>query len=55
MFKKFLIGLRNLFTGASIENELEEYIISKHPTDASDVERLERQFWAKKARNAGYY
>lgn len=35
-----LMGLRTLFRSPSLGETLEQYILSKHPKDSSDIDRL---------------
>lgn len=54
MFAKFWKAIKDFFSGAHTDRELERYISSKNPQSASEVEQLEREFWDKKIRKSGY-
>lgn len=55
MFERFLSALKKFFTGSYIDEELDNYIISHNPTDAGQVEELERKFWESKIHSSSYY
>lgn len=45
MFNMIIDVIKKMFSGSSFSDELESYIVSRHPQNASDVERLERDFY----------
>jgi hypothetical protein len=45
-----LMGLRSLFRSPSYGETLEQYIVSKHPKDSSDIDRLTLEWQRNQSR-----
>lgn len=50
---QLLTVFKKLFSEKSYGDTVEEYIISRHPKNAADVENLTREFQLKQSRNGG--
>ena len=55
MFRSIFEFLSKLFTTESFHNNLEAYIVAGNPQDANDVDRLEREFYYKRANRQHNY
>jgi hypothetical protein len=48
MFRSIISFFKNLFSYPSYQDGLEAYIVAGNPQDASDVDRLEREYNRRK-------
>ena len=57
MFEKFIKFVKGLFAEDNIQDNLEAFIIAGNPQDPGDVDRLEREFYARRQnpREYNYY
>ena len=55
MFKSFIKFLSKLFATENFHNNLEAYIVAGNPQDSHDVDRLEREFYQKRANRQHNY
>jgi hypothetical protein len=50
MLEKLLHSLKEMFPGSDYQSRLEQYIATRHPQNAADVEMLERQYFQDQQR-----
>lgn len=50
MLKKLLQRLARIMPGTDYHSRLEQYIATRHPKNAADVELLERQYYQEQQR-----
>jgi hypothetical protein len=50
MFTTLLERLAEMFPGSDYQSRLEQYIATRHPQNAADVEMLERQYFQDQQR-----
>ena len=55
MFFAILLALRNAFKSNTLHDSLEAYIVAGNPQTSCDVDRLERQFWDQRQRQAQFF
>lgn len=55
MLRSIVAILKEIFFNPVMKNDLDAYIVAGNPKDASDVERLERDFHNQRRLLARYY
>jgi predicted RNA binding protein with dsRBD fold (UPF0201 family) len=55
MFSRILKAIADVFTGRSMDHQMQEYVESHNPQSTADVERLQAKFWRSRIRSHGYH